>query len=121
MPDTRRAAPLRLAGMSTPLMLTTDPGTGLTVENDVDGSRYRIHDGADYLGLIDYTLRADGTVLAMTHTEVLPGRQGAGVAGVMAKAALDDVRARQLSVDPVCPYIARFIRRHTEYADLVAG
>lgn len=107
--------------MSTPLMLTTDPGTGLTVENDVDGSRYRIRDGADYLGLIDYTMRADGTVLVMTHTEVLPGRQGGGVAGVMAKAALDDVRARQLSVDPVCPYIARFIRRHPEYADLVAG
>jgi uncharacterized protein len=107
--------------MSSPLQLTTDPGTGLTVENDVDGSRYRIRDGDDYLGLIDYEMRSDGTVLAMTHTEVRPGRQGGGVAGVMATAALDDVRARQLRVDPVCPYIATFIRRHPDYADLLAG
>lgn len=107
--------------MSSPQLLTPDAETGLTVENDVDGSRYRIRDGADYLGLIDYTISADATVLAMTHTEVLPGRQGGGVAGVMAKAALDDVRARQLRVDPVCPYIARFIRRHPEYADLLAA
>jgi len=107
--------------MESPQLLTTDPGTGLTVENDVDGSRYRIRDGADYLGLVDYTMRADGAVLAMTHTEVLPERQSGGVAGVLAKAALDDVRTRGLQVDPVCPYIATFIRRHPEYADLLAG
>lgn len=107
--------------MNSPHQLTTDAGSGLTVENDVDGSRYRIRDGADYVGLIDYVMRSGGSVLAMTHTEVLPGRQGGGVAGVMATAALDDVRARQLRVDPVCPYIATFIRRHPQYADLLAG
>lgn len=106
--------------MSSPQLLTSDPGTGLTVEHDLNGSRYRVRDGADYLGLIDYTMSADGAVLAMMHTEVLPDRQGSGVAGVMAKAALDDVRARRLRVDPVCPYIATFIRRHPEFADLLA-
>jgi predicted GNAT family acetyltransferase len=113
--------PPKLPDMGSPQLLTSDPGTGLTVENDVDGSRYRIRDGADYLGLIDYTMSADGTVLAMTHTEVLPARRSGGVAGVMATAALDDVRARRLRVDPVCPYIATFIRRHPEYAELLAG
>lgn len=107
--------------MSAPLLLTTDPGTGLSVEHDVNRSRYRIRDGVDYIGLIDYTMRSNGAVLAMTHTEVLPVRQGGGVAGVLAKAALDDVRARGVEVDPVCPYIARFIRRHPEYADLLTG
>jgi len=106
--------------MSSPLLLTTDAGTGLTVENDVAGSRYRIRDGADYVGLIDYTVRAERTVLVMAHTEVQPDRQGGGVAGVLATAALDDVRDRGLKVDPVCPYIATFIRRHPEYADLLA-
>lgn len=105
--------------MTSPKLLTSDSGTGLTVEHDIDGSRYRVRDGADYLGLIDYTTSADGTVLAMTHTEVLPDRQGGGVAGVLAKAALDDARARRLRVDPVCPYIATYIRRHPEYADLL--
>lgn len=107
--------------MSSPQVLTRDPDTGLTVEHEIDSSRYRIRDGDDYVGLIDYALRADGTVLAMTHTEVSPSRQGGGVAGLLAKAALDDVRARRLRVDPVCPYIATYIRRHPEYADLLAG
>jgi len=113
--------PPKVTGMSAPQLLTSDPDTGLTVENDVDGSRYRIRHGADYIGLIDYTVSADGMVLSMTHTEVLPGRQGGGVAGVMAGAALDDVRARRLHVDPVCPYIATYIRRHPDYTDLLAG
>jgi predicted GNAT family acetyltransferase len=107
--------------MTSPVLLTTDTDTGLIVEHDADHSRYRIRDGADHLGLIDYRLRSDGAVLAMTHTEVRPDRQGGGVAGILAKAALDDVRARALHVDPVCPYIATFIRRHPEYADLLAG
>jgi predicted GNAT family acetyltransferase len=107
--------------MSSPVLLTTDADTGLIVEHDVDGSRYRIRDGAEYLGLIDYRMRVNGSVLAMTHTEVLPDRQGGGVAGIMARAALDDVRARALQVDPVCPYIATYIRRHPEYSDLLAG
>jgi predicted GNAT family acetyltransferase len=106
--------------MTSPLLLSTDRDTGLSVENDVEGSRYRIRHDADYIGLIDYTMRAGGTVLAMTHTEVRPDRQGGGIAGVLAKAALDDVRARQLKVEPVCPYIATFIRRHPDYADLLA-
>lgn len=76
--------PPKVTGMSAPQLLTSDPDTGLTVENDVDGSRYRIRHGADYIGLIDYTVSADGMVLSITHTEVLPGRQGGGVAGVMA-------------------------------------
>jgi predicted GNAT family acetyltransferase len=106
--------------MTSPVLLSTDDDTGLIVEHDADQSRYRIRDGADDVGLIDYRLRADGAVLVMTHTEVRPDRQGGGVAGILAKAALDDVRARSLRVDPACPYIATYIRRHPDYADLLA-
>ena len=98
-------------------VLTHDDETGLTVEHDESGTRYRVRDGDEYIGLIDYDLR-DGVVV-MTHTEVRPARQGGGVAGTLAGAALDDVRARGLSVEPACPYIATFIRRHPEYADLI--
>jgi uncharacterized protein len=35
------------------------------------------------------------------------------------RGALDDMRARGLKVAPVCPFVAAYIRRHPEYADLV--
>jgi uncharacterized protein len=32
---------------------------------------------------------------------------------------LDDLRARGLALVPLCPFVADFITRHPEYADLV--
>jgi predicted GNAT family acetyltransferase len=39
----------------------------------------------------------------------------------VAAAALDDARERGLEVVPLCPFIARYIQRHPEYADSVAA
>jgi predicted GNAT family acetyltransferase len=44
-----------------------------------------------------------------------------GLGGRLARAALDDARARRLVVVPYCPFIAAYIERHLdEYGDLVA-
>jgi hypothetical protein len=32
---------------------------------------------------------------------------------------LDDVRARELRVLPVCPFVRAYVQRHPEYTDLV--
>ncbi len=69
-------------------------------------------------GFAEYRLRPGRIVF--THTEVDPAFEGKGVGSHLAAGALDDVRARGLSVTPACPFIASYIRRHTEYADLVA-
>ena len=42
-------------------------------------------------------------------------------ARVMRRILVDSARARGLSVVPLCPFVAAFIRRHPEYADLVRG
>jgi predicted GNAT family acetyltransferase len=57
--------------------------------------------------------------VAFTHTDVLPRWEGRGIGGRLARAALDDARARGLAVVPRCPFIAAWIRRHPEYEDLV--
>jgi uncharacterized protein len=45
-----------------------------------------------------------------------------GLGGWLARAALDDARARGLMVMPFCPFIADFIECHIdEYGDLVAS
>lgn len=54
------------------------------------------------------------------HTEVDPAFEGRGVGSALAKGALDLVKAAGDRVEPRCPFIAAWIRRHKEYADLVA-
>ena len=59
-------------------------------------------------------------MVVLVHTEVATEFEGHGVGSRLAAAALDDIRARGLKVDPVCPFIARYLDRHPELSDLVA-
>ena len=80
--------------------------------------RYEIHlDGAK-VGHADY--KVEGDVLVFDHTEVDPAQQGKNLAGILMRAALDDVRERGLKMRPVCSYVVKFVERFDEYADLVA-
>ena len=81
-------------------------------------SRYELTSGDDLLGFIVYRLHGD--VITLVHTEVDEAYAGQGHAGTLARSALDDARSRGLSVVPSCPYVAAYIRKHPEYADLVA-
>ena len=80
--------------------------------------RYEVVLG-DRLGLIAYRLAGD--TITFTHTEVPEELAGRGIAGRMARFALDGARARGLRVVPLCPFVAAYIRRHPEYQDLVAS
>ncbi len=54
------------------------------------------------------------------HTEVPLALRGKGVGGKLVRGVLDDIRARGMKVVPRCPFVARFIAAHPDYADLVA-
>ena len=58
--------------------------------------------------------------IVFLHTEVYPEYEGRGIGSLLAKDALDDVRSTGLRVVPRCPFIARYIREHPEYQDLLA-
>ena len=88
------------------------------VDNEAE-HRYEARlDGAP-AGLIDYIPR-DGWII-FEHTEVAPEFEGRGVGSRLAKAALDDVRARGLLLNPQCPFVTSYIKRHREYRDLIVG
>lgn len=44
---------------------------------------------------------------------------GRGIAGQLAQAALTTARDQGLTVVPLCPYIAGYIKRHPEFVSLV--
>lgn len=90
--------------------------TPSVVRNDAE-NRFEIHEG-DQIAELAYEVRGDD--IALVHTEVPPSLEGDGYGSALAKAALDYARAQHLRVIPSCPFVAGYIRRHPEYAELVA-
>lgn len=91
----------------------------LRVTHVPEQNRYEARAGDELLGALAYEARPD--VVVLTHTEVEPAAEGRGVGSALARTALDDVRHRGLRVDPQCPFVAAWIERHPDYADLVVG
>jgi len=67
------------------------------------------------------TYTRPGDRLTLVHTEVPQALGGRGVGSSLATAVLEDVRNRGLGVVPECEFIAAFIKRHPEFADLVVA
>ena len=88
-----------------------------SVADNPAASRYELLVDGELAGFINYHIRDE--TISLIHTEVNPGFEGGGLAGRLARYALDDARKRQLAVLPFCPYVRSWIKRHPEYADLV--
>lgn len=80
--------------------------------------RYEAWLGERLAGFAEY--RMAGSRVIFFHTEIDPAFEGRGVGSRLAAGALDDVRARGLTMTPKCPFIAAYVKRHPAYADLVA-
>jgi predicted GNAT family acetyltransferase len=87
------------------------------VDNPAE-KRYEARLGDRVVGVSEYEL--DGDRLIFVHTEVDPTLEGKGVGGRLAAGALDDARARGLAVIAECPFISAYLKRHREYADILA-
>jgi predicted GNAT family acetyltransferase len=87
------------------------------VTDSPERSRYEATVDGSPAGFAAYRLL--GERLVLTHTEVDPDREGQGVGAALARGALDDARERGLMVQPMCPFVAGWIERHPDYADLV--
>ena len=87
------------------------------VTDNTAESRFEVHVGGERAGLVKYQRK--GGELSILHTEVDEKFQGMGLAGILARAALDQARARGESVLPFCPYVRSWIGKHPDYVDLV--
>lgn len=96
--------------------MTTQPE--YDVVNHTDASRYEARlTGGAVVGHLEY--RNDGDTIVMPSTVVDPRHRGQGIAARLARAALDDARTAGKRVDPSCWYVAEFIEKHPQYANLV--
>lgn len=93
----------------------------VVVQDAPDRNRWEARLGAGpdapVVGYAAYRREADR--ITFTHTVVEPEHEGEGVGSALAQAALDGARAAGLRVVPQCPFVAAWIRRHPDYADLV--
>ncbi|MFI7649269.1 GNAT family N-acetyltransferase [Micromonospora sp. NPDC049460] len=90
-----------------------------TVTDASERERFEARDETGALaGVVTYQLT--GTIVAYTHTEVDAEFEGRGVASTLARAVMDDARARGRTVVPICPFLSGWLEKHPEYDAIVA-
>ena len=91
----------------------------MVVQHDPVSARFVARlDG--HRGVLAYHRAGAGAAerIVIPSVVVDPAIEGRGVAGALTRAALDWARANGLRVEPVCPYVVAWMRRHPEYDDL---
>ena len=88
-----------------------------TVRDNPAESRFEIVEDGTVAGFAEYTLSGDA--MTLTHTEVDDAFAGRGLATQLAEGALAGARERELAVVPECSFVASFVRKNGQWADLV--
>ncbi|MFE8947268.1 GNAT family N-acetyltransferase [Streptomyces sp. NPDC007856] len=94
----------------------SQPAAAPTVEHNEAKHRYEILVDGKRAGLTAYRDRGEQRVFF--HTEVDEAFAGQGLASRLVQEALTDVRGVGKRIVPVCPYVAKFLNTHEEFADI---
>ena len=86
------------------------------VRDNAERHRFELDDDG-HVAFSNYK-RDDGTITIM-HTEVPAALNGKGIGSALVRGLLDLARAQKLTVKPLCPFVAGYIAKYPEYADLV--
>jgi len=76
----------------------------MTEQGQVSWADYRLVDGRLYLD----------------HVESPPALRGTGAAGRLMSAVAAEARSRGLKITPICGYAGSWLRRSTEFRDLLS-
>ena len=90
-----------------------------TVTELPERERFEARDETGALaGVVTYQMT--GPIIIYTHTQVTPEFEGQGAGSVLARAVMDDAKARGRTVVPMCPFLAEWLDKHPEYNAIVA-
>lgn len=98
------------------------------VQHQPDQSRYALIDqngasGPISIGEEAYVdiAEAEPHERVFYHTEVSEDYSGQGLASVLVRQAVDQAITAGFRIVPVCPYVAKWFEKHSEYADHVTA
>jgi predicted GNAT family acetyltransferase len=82
--------------------------------------RHRFETTVDgHVAVLNY--KQDGKCITFIHTEVPQEIAGGGVGSALVKAGVTYARERGLEVIPKCEFAASYIKKHSEFTDLLAS
>lgn len=87
------------------------------IVDNPDAGRFEARVGNRVVAISTYKLTGKRAIFL--HTETDDAYEGHGIGSTLVREALDTVRGRGLQVVPRCPFVAAWIKRHADYADLV--
>ncbi|GAB7184807.1 hypothetical protein ATKI12_4638 [Kitasatospora sp. Ki12] len=90
--------------------------TSTVVERADERHRYEILVDGDLAGFTEYRDHEEQRVFY--HTEIDEAFAGQGLASRLVQDALTDVRAAGKRIVPICPYVAKFLTKHDDFADI---
>ncbi|MEG8274809.1 GNAT family N-acetyltransferase [Streptomyces sp. AHA2] len=96
--------------------MTESPSAVPAVQRVDERQRYEILVDGRRAGLTAYRDRGEQRVFF--HTEIDDAFAGRGLASELVGRALADVRASGKRIVPVCPYVAKYLKKHGEFADI---
>ncbi len=67
---------------------------------------------------LEYILTKDNKIY-LTHTEVPKSLEGRGIGSRIILQALVDIKKKGLTLVPLCPFVAGFLKKHPEWRELV--
>lgn len=89
----------------------------LNIRDNPAEHRFEADLGEGVLALAEYKL-VPGKII-FTHTKVPSAYEGQGIGSSLVRFALDAARERGLTVVPLCPFFAAYIKKHAEFQDLL--
>lgn len=72
----------------------------------------------DYEPKVEYELSDDKRIF-LTHTFVHDDLGGKGIASQLLKKVLEDIKKTELTIVPVCPFVAGYMGKHKEWQKLI--
>lgn len=94
----------------------SESSTATVVERADADHRYEILVDGRRAGLTAY--RDLNVQRVFFHTEIDEAFAGQGLGSQLVRQALVDVRESGMRIVPVCPYVAKFLKRQDEFADI---
>ena len=86
------------------------------VTNNEENLRFEIHKGEE-LAYLEYRYHKND--IALMHTSVPEALNGMGIASALAHYALEWARVHKKLVMVYCPFVAAYLKRHSEYNDII--